>query len=126
MTSKFILFISGILIGIGVMYLTNLIDRPNQVFHDLPKPYYEVLYENEDVRVVEHIMRPNDEEPLHTHPKMYVYFLDDCNALVADIDGNSNERSFKRGDNFAVDGQTHSVINIGNTNLHSILIELNE
>jgi hypothetical protein len=36
----------------------------------LPQPYYRVLWENDEIRVVEHLLEPGDREPMHSHPRM--------------------------------------------------------
>ena len=126
MNSKIFPFIYGLAIGAGVMIIFNYAKTKDIVFHDLPEPYYKVLYDNEDVRIVEHIMQPKDEEPLHIHPKMYAYFLEDCELRVKNGEGEVTVRGFKKGQNFLGGDISHSIENIGITPLHSLIIELNE
>jgi hypothetical protein len=36
----------------------------------LPEPYYKVLFENDAVRIVDHVLEPGEREPEHTHAPM--------------------------------------------------------
>ena len=91
---------------------------------DLPEPYYRVLFENEAVRVVEHRLANGEREPEHTHPPMVAYFVEGATLLISEADGSTSEKSIPTGAFVERPKQwTHSLENIGDTPLHSILVE---
>lgn len=91
---------------------------------DLPEPYYRVLFENDVVRVVEHVLERGQSEPRHTHPPMVAYFVSGARARITEPDGSSTEGSLPTG-GFVERPEwwTHSLENVGDTRLHSILVE---
>ena len=94
---------------------------------DLPEPYYKVLFENDAVRVVEHLLEPGQTEPEHTHPPMVAYFVEGATALITEADGSTSEATLPTGaflENLV--WWTHSLENVGETPLHSILVEMKE
>jgi hypothetical protein len=94
---------------------------------DLPEPYYKVLFENESVRVVEHRLEPGQTEPEHTHPPMVGYFVEGATGLVAEADGSTAEATIPTGTFVEnLEWWTHSLENIGDTPLHSILVEFKD
>jgi quercetin dioxygenase-like cupin family protein len=83
-----------------------------------------VLYENEAVRVVNHLLEPGQSEPAHTHPPMVAYFVEGATAAITEADGSTAETTIPTGaflENLV--WWTHSLENVGDTPLHSILIE---
>lgn len=103
-----------------------LIQWTNSPFKELPKPYYKILFENDDVRIVEHKLEPGESEPLHSHPPMIVYFLEDAEVWVAGPDGKSRKEILKKGQTLNPPSITHSIQNKGTSALHSLLVELKE
>jgi len=82
MKSKLFNLIIGILIGASIVLIFNQLNKPNKiVFEELPKPYYNVLFENDNVRIVEHKLNSGDKEPTRNHPPMYAYFLEDAEVI---------------------------------------------
>lgn len=125
MNPKLLSLIAGIFIGIGAILLYNLWTKTSsQKLELLPTPYYSVLFENESIRIVQHILKPGESEPMHNHPQMYVYFLEDADVTTSGPDGKRNLESLKKGQHFLAPELTHSITNTGNKSLHSILIEL--
>ncbi len=125
MNQKTLYLAIGLLIGIGSTVLFNLFVKTSaQEFEDLPKPFYNVLFENENVRVIDHVLNPGETEPFHNHPPMYVYFLEDSDVTILDTDGNETLESLKKDQNFIAPALSHSIVNTGNSTLHSILVEL--
>ena len=115
----------GLLIGVGLTVLFNLLSKTSgQDLEKLPTPYYSVLFENENIRVIDHKLNPGETEPMHNHPPMYVYFLEDADVTIIGPDGNKTSESLKKEQNFLAPALSHSIENTGNSSLHSILVEL--
>jgi oxalate decarboxylase/phosphoglucose isomerase-like protein (cupin superfamily) len=83
-----------------------------------------VLWENDHVRIVEHSMQPGDREPMHTHPEMLAYVMEDSKLLVTESDGTAIEVELTKGEFQQLPDWTHSIKNIGDTPLHTLLVEL--
>lgn len=94
---------------------------------DLPEPYYEVLFENEAVRIVDHLLETGETEPMHTHAPMLAYFVEGATVKITEADGSTSEVTIPTGAFLGADNLrwwTHSLENTGDTPLHSILVEL--
>ncbi len=87
--------------------------------------YYKVLFENEQVRVLEYHLKPGEKESMHTHPAGIVYTFND-GRFKNTVQGSSSSREVeaKAEDVLWRDSLTHSLENVGNTELHSLAIEL--
>jgi hypothetical protein len=117
--------IAGIFIGIGAILLFNMLTKTSsQKLEELPTPYYSVLFENESIRIIDHKLQSGESEPMHNHPQMYVYFLEDADVTTIGPDGKRNLESLKKGEHFLAPALAHSIINSGDKSLHSILVEL--
>lgn len=93
----------------------------------LPEPYYEILYENDTVRIVSHRLSPGASEPEHRHPPMVAYFVEGATLEVTEADGSSRSETVPTGRFVEVpDWWTHSMSNTGQTPLHSILVEFKD
>ncbi len=93
----------------------------------LPEPYYEVLFENAVVRIVEHRLETGDSEPEHTHPPMVAYFVEGATVAIAEADGSTAEATIPTGAFLEnLEWWTHSLENMGATPLHSILVEFKD
>ncbi|MBL8979307.1 MAG: hypothetical protein JNM53_12885 [Gemmatimonadetes bacterium] len=90
---------------------------------DLPKPYYRVLWENHEIRVVEHLLEPGDREPMHYHPRMIGYFLETSTVRVRESNGTTEEAVLIKGTIAEAGPWTHEIANIGQTPLHSLIVE---
>ena len=90
---------------------------------DLPEPYYTVLWENDDVRIVEHLLEAGDREPMHFHPHMIGYFLETSTVRITESDGTTVEPVLVRGTIGEAGLWTHEIENIGDTPLHSLIVE---
>lgn len=97
------------------------------ILPDLPEPYYTVLFENDAVRIVDHRLGTGQTEPEHTHPPMLAYFVEGATVVITEADGSTSEATIPTGAFLGADRLvwwTHSLENIGDTPLHSILVEL--
>ena len=60
--------------------------------------FYTVVFENDEVRVLEYRLPPGESEPMHSHPRGVVRYLSDATFLTTLPDGTSSEASVKAGD----------------------------
>jgi len=125
MDQKLLLVMVGFFIGLTVGFLLPKIYSPHAAeMEKLPAPYYDVLWENEHVRIVEHMMAPGDSEPMHTHPEMLAYVMESSNLLITEADGTTSEVKLTEGDFQQLPIWTHAIKNVGDTPLHTLLVEL--
>ena len=90
----------------------------------LSPQYYTVLIDNDEVRVLEFRFKPGEKEPMHSHPRGFVYSLADAKIKVSFPDGKSEESVLKNGEARWRDAVTHAAENIGTTEAHVIAVEL--
>jgi quercetin dioxygenase-like cupin family protein len=129
MKTKFLPFAVGILVGsMLLLIIQSLLNDRKSSSEVLPTPFYTTLFENEEIRILEHTINPGEKEPKHSHPSMYAYFIEDTEVTVTvetdGSDGSESVRSFQAGENFLVPAVRHSIENTGNKRLHTILVEL--
>ena len=90
----------------------------------LSPQYYKVLIDNDEVRVLEYRLEPGEKEPMHSHPRGFVYYLADAKLRVSFPDGKTEESELKAGEAHWRNAITHAVENIGSTEAHIIALEL--
>jgi quercetin dioxygenase-like cupin family protein len=83
-----------------------------------------IRLENDRARVLEYISEPGDREALHSHPAFVVYVVTGGTLRITTPDGKSDDVEFNAGDIRWRDPVTHSTENIGKTQLHAIIVEL--
>jgi quercetin dioxygenase-like cupin family protein len=83
-----------------------------------------VRLENDRVRVLDFISDPGDREGWHSHPAFVVYVVTGGTLRINTPDGKSNDVEFKIGDIRYREPVTHTTENIGKTQLHAIIVEL--
>ncbi len=96
---------------------------------DLPEPFYKVLFENDAVRIVDHVLETGQTEPEHTHAPMVAYFVEGATVMITEADGSTSEATIPNGAFLGADNLrwwTHSLENTGDTPLHSILVEFKD
>lgn len=124
--------ITGVLIGLGGIALgfaagtlqRGLALAAEDMVTDLPAPYYTVLWENNVIRLVEHRLDAGAKEPMHHHPKMVAYFLETSTIRVTEASGTVSQPTLEKGTISEIGPWTHEIENIGETPLHSLIIEL--
>jgi quercetin dioxygenase-like cupin family protein len=123
---KIVIIAAGcIAIGAVAMFLSSSSKpAPPDALSPLPAPYYSVLFENDQVRVVEHRLEPGQSEPMHSHPPMVVICTEDADVRVSGPDGEAFDESPRKGQVVEVGPLSHAMENVGNTPLRSILVEL--
>ncbi|HEU4431507.1 MAG TPA: cupin domain-containing protein [Myxococcota bacterium] len=85
---------------------------------------YQVLLENDCVRVMDFRLRKGDTERLHRHPAHVLYVLEGFEIEFTFADGSKGMRVARAGDVLFSDPVAHSPVNVGGTDAHGILIEL--
>lgn len=87
---------------------------------------YEVVFENEQVRVLEYHDEPGQKTSPHEHPDSVMYTLSSFRRRLIDGSGESREVKLEPGDVRWLDAQTHSGENIGDTPTHVLFVELKD
>jgi beta-alanine degradation protein BauB len=86
---------------------------------------YNLLMENEKVRVMEVQLKPGQKSPMHNHPSDHVvYVKNDAKFKLSFPDGKSTEIDLKAGKALWLEAGPHETENIGATNGHNLVIEL--
>jgi hypothetical protein len=114
---------AGFILGLTTSSLFPAPARKAVTLGELPKPYYKVLWENNEIRVVEHLLEPGDREPMHFHPRMIGYFLETSTVRIRESNGTTVEPVLTKGTIGEVGPWTHEIENIGRTPLHSLIVE---
>ncbi|MFI7545086.1 cupin domain-containing protein [Actinoplanes sp. NPDC049599] len=86
---------------------------------------YQVLFENERVRVLQYRDEPGDRTHAHAHPDSVMVTLNAFRRRVSAGD-RSAEVELRAGEARWLDEQEHTGENIGDTASHSIFVELKE
>jgi quercetin dioxygenase-like cupin family protein len=90
----------------------------------LSPQFYKVLIDNDEIRVLEFHFKPGEKEPMHSHPRGFVYALTDAKLKVSLPDGNSEEIVIKAGEAHWREPVTHAIENIGTGEARAIAVEL--
>ncbi|MBI2486564.1 MAG: cytoplasmic protein [Deltaproteobacteria bacterium] len=88
--------------------------------------HYQVLLENDRVRVLDYQSKPGDKEAMHSHPANLLYMLSDATVKFTLPDGKTTESQLKAGEVGWREAETHAVENVGSTDAHVLIIELKE
>jgi hypothetical protein len=97
---------------------------PDEDAVKLSPQYYTVVFENDQVRVLEYRLRPGEKEAMHSHPAGVVRYLSDATFLTMLPDGTESEGSVQKGDVQWRDFTRHAAKNIGSTEALAFAIEL--
>ena len=85
-----------------------------------------ILLENNRVRVLEVRIKPGEKIPMHSHPAHLTYALSDAKGQYTSPDGTSTISEAKTNGVFWSEPVTHSSVNVGNTEIHAIVVELKD
>ena len=85
---------------------------------------YKAVFENDRVRVLEYRDTPGAKTHPHRHPDSVMYTLSSFRRRLFHEDGGSRDIEMEAGRVVWVKAQVHSGENIGETDSHSIFIEL--
>ena len=88
---------------------------------------YDLLMENDKVRVMQMQLDPGQTSPMHNHPHDHVvYVLKDAKFKLSFPDGKSNEFQLNEGKALWLEAGSHKTENIGSTKGHNLVIEIKE
>jgi len=87
--------------------------------------HYRVIFENERVRVLEYTDRPGDVTTLHEHPDSVMYTLSSFRRRLHH-GGTERDVELQPGAAHWMPAQQHYGENIGETETHSIFVELKD
>lgn len=87
-------------------------------------PETKVLLENGCVRVQYHDVAVGKTIPMHSQPNYVVYVLKSFKARITLADGTQRISERQAGEAYWNEAITHSVENIGNTDIHNLIVEL--
>ena len=86
---------------------------------------YDLLLENEKVRVLDIRLKPGEKAPMHNHPNDHVvYVMNDTKFKLTFPDGKSREVDLKAGQTIWMKAGSHATENIGTSKGHNLVIEL--
>jgi beta-alanine degradation protein BauB len=86
---------------------------------------YRVVFENDRVRVLEYTDRPGDRTTPHAHPDSVMYTLSSFRRRLIHGD-EARDVELQAGGAFWLPAQQHAGENIGDTETHTIFVELKE
>lgn len=113
----------GVLLSCVAFAIASEVDTSKDPVKVSPQ-YYKVLFENDQVRVLDYHLKPGEKEPMHSHPAGIVYVFGDATLKITLPDGKTEERPAKAGETFWREPVTHSVENTGTTEAHALAIDL--
>jgi hypothetical protein len=85
---------------------------------------YKLVFENERVRVLEYRDHPGDRTSMHSHPDMVIIPLSTFRRRLTLDDGRTVEVEKRAHDAGWVPAMAHAGENIGDTDSHSLFVEL--
>jgi beta-alanine degradation protein BauB len=86
--------------------------------------HYEVILNNQHVRVLDVHHKPGEKSPMHSHPNHVVYLFTDSRVKFTSSEGRTDIRTVKAGQATWHNAETHTVENVGKTEEHALDIEL--
>jgi quercetin dioxygenase-like cupin family protein len=87
---------------------------------------YQVIFENDHVRVLEYRDEPGQSTSPHRHPNSVMYTLSAFDRRLVAEDGQSRDVTLSAGEIRWLDAQVHSGENVGSTPTHVLFVELKE
>ena len=87
-------------------------------------PGMKVLLDNDCVRVQYHDVAVGQKVPMHSHPNYVVYTLKPFKARITLPDGTQRISERKAGEAYWNEALSHSVENIGGSDIHNLIVEL--
>jgi beta-alanine degradation protein BauB len=85
---------------------------------------YNLLFENERVRVMEVTFKPEEKIPQHSHPDHFVVVLKPGKLKISKPDGSATEADLKTDQVMWIDAETHWAQNIGKSDVKLLVTEL--
>lgn len=86
---------------------------------------YELLLENDSVRVMQVRLKPGQKAPMHNHPNDHVvYVKNNASFKLSFPDGKNSVFDLKRGQTLWIEAGPHETENVGTTDGDNLVIEL--
>jgi len=118
-------FIVGFLAAVSMLMLVSSAATAQDATKAAPN-LYKALLENDRVRVMEYVSKPGEKAAMHTHPAHLGYIMSAGKAKFTTADGKSQEIEAKPGQVLWLEPTTHTVENVGTTELRVLVIDLKE
>jgi beta-alanine degradation protein BauB len=118
------LFICGSIFGATAAIATMAIAQPEMDPLKLSPQLYTARLENDRVRVYEYRIKPGVKEPMHSHPHGLVYVLGGGKIRSTSPAGVVSESESQTGNLMWREGLSHSIENVGTSEVHALSIEL--
>lgn len=87
---------------------------------------YKCVFENERTRVCEVTFKPGDRIAPHSHPDHLVYAMSTGKLRITPAGQDGAEADIKPGMVLFIPSETHSAVNIGNTDVRLLVVELKD
>ena len=84
---------------------------------------YKVLFENEQVRLLEVRMQPGDRTEMHSHPDNLLYVLSGGKVTFTAPSGEATDLDVPAGLSMWMDATEHATDNVGGTAIHALFFE---
>ncbi len=85
---------------------------------------YKVVLENDQVRVLEVLIKQGAKSEMHSHPRSVAICLNDQRLKFTFPNGKTEDTDLKRGQAVWLDGLSHAVENVGTEDVSSVVVEL--
>jgi quercetin dioxygenase-like cupin family protein len=118
------LFVSGTLLGAAVAVAGMAIASAELDPVKLSPQLYTVRLENEHVRVYEYRIGPGRVDPMHAHPHGLMYIIGGGRMRSTSPGGAVSDADLKAGDVIWRESLSHSLENIGTSEVHVLSVEL--
>jgi quercetin dioxygenase-like cupin family protein len=88
---------------------------------------YELLLENERVRVMNLKLKPGQTAPMHNHPDAHVvYVVDGARLKLTFPDGKEAVLDLTAGQTLWIDAGAHETENVGPSDCHNFVVEVKQ
>lgn len=84
---------------------------------------YKVVFENDQVRMLEARMQPGGHTEMHSHPDYLVYMLGDGKVKFTAPSGETAELELPAGATMWREAEEHATDNVGGTEVHALFFE---
>ena len=114
---------NGKFLAIGIYFLSYPATTQPQSPNSVPAAA-KVEIDNQHVRVVRRYHAPHEKVPMHSHPDGIVVYLTEVHELSTDSKGKTIQVNRHAGDVIWSPAHSHSFVNVANTPIEAIEIEL--
>jgi len=122
--NKTTLFASGTLLGAAVAIAGMALAGTELDPVKLSPQLYTVRLDNEHVRVYEYRIGPGVRDPMHSHPHGLMYIIGGGRMRSTSPAGVASDADLKAGDVIWRESLSHSLENIGTSEVHVLSVEL--